>query len=179
MRGGAVPCLLVMVAAADRAAVTYEARGRRWGGGGFSKRSPSSPDPFSRRVAGNSLVFSFRLAHPREVNAFPNKLAGRGGSVSRRDHTQVYRRRAHTQAEPTPKKHTPPTPAALRERGSGGEALLSEKRPLPQNLPTLRLFEREREGGGFSTRKASSLAIIPRTLWRFDVGRSRRLCQPP
>ena len=28
-------------------------------------------------------------------------------------------------------------PAALRERGAGGEALLSEKRPLPQNLPSL------------------------------------------
>ena len=26
-------------------------------------------------------------------------------------------------------------PATLRERGSGGEALLLEKRPLPQNLP--------------------------------------------
>jgi len=25
-------------------------------------------------------------------------------------------------------------PTALRERGSGGEVLLSEKRPLPQNL---------------------------------------------
>ena len=50
------------------------------------------------------------------------------------------------------------TPAALRERGSGGEALLSEKRPLPQNLPNHSLFGREREGGGFSARKAPSLA---------------------
>ena len=38
------------------------------------------------------------------------------------------------QAEPTKKKGAPQTPVALRERGSGGEALLSEKRPLPQNL---------------------------------------------
>ena len=38
------------------------------------------------------------------------------------------------QAEPTKKKDSSRTPAALRERGSGGEALLSEKRPLPQNL---------------------------------------------
>ena len=44
-------------------------------------------------------------------------------------------------------------PAALRERGSGGEALLLEKRPLPQNLPTVNLFGREREGGVFSTEK--------------------------
>ena len=39
------------------------------------------------------------------------------------------------QAEPTQKKDSTQTPAALRERGSGGEALLSEKRPLPQSFP--------------------------------------------
>ena len=39
------------------------------------------------------------------------------------------------------------TPATLRERGSGGEALLLEKRPLPQNLLTIIFFGREREGG--------------------------------
>ena len=35
------------------------------------------------------------------------------------------------QAEPSQQHRTRQTPAALRERGSGGEALLSEKRPLP------------------------------------------------
>ena len=39
-----------------------------------------------------------------------------------------------SQAEPPPQKQPRQTPAALRERGSGGEALLSEKRPLPQSL---------------------------------------------
>ena len=62
-------------------------------------------------------------------------LAGRGGSVSRRDHNQATGNRAYSQAEPTQKKGATQAPAALRERGSGGEALLSEKRPLPQNLP--------------------------------------------
>ena len=57
------------------------------------------------------------------------------------------------QAEPPMQKQPIQTPATLRVRGSGGEALLLEKRPLPQNLPTLRLFGREREGGGFSTEK--------------------------
>ena len=37
------------------------------------------------------------------------------------------------QAEPTKEKGTTQTPAALRERGAGGEALLSEKRHLPQS----------------------------------------------
>ena len=41
------------------------------------------------------------------------------------------------QAEPPMQKNPRRTPSALRERGSGGEALLSEKRPLPQNLPTV------------------------------------------
>ena len=39
------------------------------------------------------------------------------------------------QAEPTPKNRATQTPAALRERGSGGDALLSEKRPLPRSSP--------------------------------------------
>ena len=59
-----------------------------------------------------------------------------------------------SQAEPSQQKSTSQTPAALRERGSGGEALLSEKRPLPQKLPNRSLFRREREGGDFSSEKS-------------------------
>ena len=46
--------------------------------------------------------------------------------------TKCIGERPHSQAEPTMQNRTRQTPAALRERGSGGEALLSEKRPLPQ-----------------------------------------------
>ncbi len=60
---------------------------------------------------------------------------GRGGSVSRRDHNQAYRRRATLHGRTSPKKHPSLFPATLRERGSGGEALLLEKRPLPQRFP--------------------------------------------
>ena len=42
-----------------------------------------------------------------------------------------------SQAEPTEQSRPSRTPATLRERGSGGEALLLEKRPLPQNLPNV------------------------------------------
>ncbi len=130
----------------------------------------------------------------------PQTLAGRGGSVSRRDHNQAAGSRAHltggttyaekpppnairssgegvwgrgaslreaasppacpqrrqvaaalsaavtitkligdapnSQAEPTKKKGSSRAPAALRERGAGGEALLTEKRPRPQRVPT-------------------------------------------
>ena len=65
----------------------------------------------------------------------PPTPQGRGGSVSRRDHNQLTGTRAHFQAEPSMQKQPTQTPAALRERGSGGEALLSEKRPLPQSPP--------------------------------------------
>ena len=100
--------------------------------------------------------------HWRAEGFVPQRHKGRGGSVSRRDHTQVYRRRAHAQAEPTPKKHTPQTPAALRERGVWGERGFSQRSRLsPQNLRhPYRFSGREREGGAFR-RKAASLAIPP------------------
>ena len=59
----------------------------------------------------------------------------------------------NSQAEPTSQKQPTQTPAALREKGSGEEGLLSEKPPPPQNLPHRNLFGREREGGGFSEEK--------------------------
>ena len=56
-----------------------------------------------------------------------------------------------SQAEPTPKKNTPQTPAALRERGVWGER-------------------------GFSQRSRLSPPEFP---FVYNAGRSRRLCQPP
>ena len=83
--------------------------------------------------------------------------AGHGGSVSRRDHNQAYRRRAQLTGATYMKEQPTRTPATLRERGSGGEALLLEKRPLPRDLSPQKLFGREREGGA-SLREAASLA---------------------
>ena len=75
------------------------------------------------------------------------------------------------QQEPAPNSHgrEPPKgrtslfPVALRERGPGGEALLLEKRPLPQNLLDHQFFGREREGGA-SCKEAASLAYLSRSL---------------
>ena len=104
-------------------------------GGGFPIAPPPLRPPAYRLVSGQTL-------------------AGRGGSVSRRDHNQVYRRHAHLQAEPSPKNRARQTPAALRERGSGGEALLSEKRPLPRSplTPACSLLPFRRLGLGGTTR---------------------------
>ena len=55
----------------------------------------------------------------------------------------------------SPKKRASLFPATLRERGSGGEALLLEKRPLPQNLPNVNLFVRGCGGECFSIEKHS------------------------
>ena len=78
-----------------------------------------------------------RKASPERGGA---RLRRAEGFVSkRRDHNQAYRRRAHAQAEPTPKNR--PNPNASRssgERGLGGEALLSEKRPLPPEFAQFR-----------------------------------------
>ena len=81
---------------------------------------------------------------------------GRGGSVSRRDHNQVYRKipplsGGTNSDESYPAKRQP----LFGREGSGGEGLLSEKPPLPPESPVIlfRLFGREREGGSFSEEK--------------------------
>ena len=69
-------------------------------------------------------------------SAAKNLPQGRGGSVSRRDHNQLARNAPHLAGATTVKqKESTQSPATLRERGTGGEALLLEKRPLPQESP--------------------------------------------
>ena len=107
----------------------------RAGAGAFRSPPPPLRPPAYRLVSGQTS-------------------AGRGGSVSRRDHNQVYRRHAHLQAEPSPKNRARQTPTALRERGAGGEALLSEKRPLPRMYltPACSVLPFRRLGLGGTTR---------------------------
>ena len=91
----------------------------------------------------------------------------------------------HLQAEPTKKKPARQTPAALRERGSGGEALLSEKRPLPQKLPTAVFSGGSAREGTFlqksplprknSTCYFSAIHAIARSISRFQKS---HVCAP-
>ena len=74
------------------------------------------------------------------------------------DSTKQQETAPTSQAEPPMQKRTSQTPAALRERGSGGEALLSEKRPLPQNLHTVESLREGARGRGLLYREAPSLA---------------------
>ena len=64
---------------------------------------------------------------------------------------------------------TTQTPAALREKGSGEEGLLSEKPPPPQNLPTVISSGREREGGELLYREAP----LPRIPLQYICPRKR------
>ena len=63
-------------------------------------------------------------------------LAGRGGSVSRRDHNKAYRRRTHLSGGTNSvEAHNSNASRSSGEGGLGGEELLSEKLPLPPESP--------------------------------------------
>ena len=88
---------------------------------------------------------------------------GRGGSVSRRDHNQAYWKRAHSQADPTPKQR--PNSIASRSSGGGpGEGLLSEKPPPPE-------YSHATASGG-SAREGLLVEKLPpsQTLFTFLLG---------
>ena len=125
-------------------------------------------------------------ARRRRAEGFvPLRREGRGGSVSRRDHNSVYRRPHPThRRDQLRRKVASQTPAALREWGSGGEALLSEKRPLPQRPPILSLRKGVR-GRTLLYREAFSPANLTFSFlsffrWRFGGrhGRGSRLGRP-
>ena len=100
-------------------------------------------------------------------------LAGRGGSVSRRDHNPKTRKRAQLAwARKSEGKFKPIPSRSSGERGLGGEGLLSEKPPLPPESPRLprSLSGREREGGGLSSERPppSHTSIISLFFCKFD-----------
>ena len=77
-------------------------------------------------------------------------LEGRGGSVSRRDHNQLARKRAQLAWGLNSKGKDKSIPS-YSSGGGPGEALLLEKRPPPEFPPTQPLREGAR-GRGFSQR---------------------------
>ena len=134
---------------------------------GVAAKPPQvSVSPLRRRGGGRSPSGSFPIAPP-PLRAHTYKLvsdetlAGRGGSVSRRDHNRVYRRRVHTAWAHKSERKVKPIP--IRSSGGGvwgGGASLREAAASPES-PQRNLFGREREGGDFSARKGLSLAITP------------------
>ena len=62
------------------------------------------------------------------------------------------------------KEKTSLFPATLRERGSGGEALLFEKRPLPEGVPTVDFSSEGGPGEGLLFREALPRGACPPLL---------------
>lgn len=87
----------------------------------------------------------------------PYATKAAGGAVSRRDHNQAYRRDTHLSGGTKQEKRRTPNATCSSGEGSGGEALLSEKRPLPQNLPHTSPLREGARGRGFLQR-----SLLPR-----------------
>ena len=62
-------------------------------------------------------------------------LAGRGGSVSRRDHNQVRENRPYSQAEPTLRNHTPPNASRSSGEGVWGRGASLREAASPPEFP--------------------------------------------
>ena len=111
------------------------------------------------RLCGHEAVDGARLAafrspppplRPSLIDCIENKRRQVAAALSAAVTTTKQQETAsNLQAESSQKNRTRQTPAALRERGSGGEALLLEKRPLPRETSYRSLSGREREGGAF------------------------------
>ena len=90
---------------------------------------------------------------------FPQAPHVRGGSVSRRGLNQAYRRKtALPGGTPYAEATNSNASRSSGERGLGGEALLSEKRPLPPASPTPASLQEGARGRGLLYREAPSLA---------------------
>ena len=98
-----------------------------------------------------------------ELVSFPT-LAGRGGSVSRRDHTQAYRRPPPLSGGTNSKGSSHPKRQPLFGRGGLGERRFSQRSRLsPQRPPPPVSSGREREGGELLYREAP----LPRNTLHF------------
>ena len=80
-------------------------------------------------------------------------LAGHGGSVSRRDHNQAYRRPPTRCMGAQVRRNVQTYSQPLFGRGGLRERRFSQRSGLSPSISPPRLFRREREGGGFSTEK--------------------------
>ena len=102
-------------------------------------------------------------------------LAGRGGSVSRRDHNQAAGNRAPTRMGAQVRRKSQAYSQPLFGRGGLGERRFSQRSGLSPSISPPRLFRREREGGGFSVEKPPSLAYITFSTPRCRLQGVRRL----
>ena len=137
MLRGRVFCCLVVVTAADRAAATC----LRWGRKALFMQTAMTGLSRHGRLCQTSKGFPPQrdqsCAVTRMTEDTPPAPHVRGGSVSRRGRSQLQRRAPHLSGGTKPAESTPPNASRSSGVGGlGGEALLSEKRPLPPESPS-------------------------------------------
>ena len=111
-----------------------------------------------------------------ELVAHPTS-AGRGGSVSRRDHNQAYRRQKALSGGTNYEGATTSNASYSSGEGVWGRGASLREAASPPDLPPKRLSGREREGGGLSTERPppSHTLLPPRICFGRTVARRRTL----
>ena len=171
---------LVVVTAADRAAATYAAWGTNPSGPRISRAEGfSAEDTFFASCAPS--IRRYEKSRWRKPSAclgssLPRPHLARPRRLCQPPWTQPSRigDRPTSQAEPPPKKR--PNSNASRssgERGLGGEALLSEKRPLPPASPYPSSLGEGARWRGLLYREVPSIASLHYSLQ--SNGQERRL----
>ena len=149
--------------------------GLRWAGlSSVSLRltAPSAEEAFwvfasaeARRWTEPVWQLSDRPRHPFGPPTFQlgrvPTLAGRGGSVSRRDHNQAYRRRAHLSGGTTYAEATPPNASRSSGEGVWGRGASLREAASPPESPHRKSLREGARGRGLLYREASSLAYQP------------------
>ena len=150
--------------------------GRRWGRGRFSKRSASPPDPLSRRAAGNRLGCSFGVVRPCEVGAAPIGLV----MVTAADRAAAPVRGGGRTPPPAYGGHLPFQGRLCVEVCPKGSLLLRKQARGGGEAATDYCFVPV--GNDQRALRSPFGNLRPITSFNYmvsNVGRSRRLCQPP
>ena len=123
-------------------------------------------------LCGGSLLANLRAKPPLkgEVPAIGGRRGsfptpqGRGGSVSRRDHTQAYRRSTALTWVRKPEGTHKPIPSHSSGEGVWGRGASLREAASPPAFPHRSLFGRG-PGGGASLREAASPGVLPLVIF--------------
>ena len=150
--------------------------GKRWGRGRFSKRSASPPDPLSRRVAGNRLVCSFGVVRPCELGAASCLLV----ESTAADRAAADVRGGGRTPPPAYGGHLPFQGRLCVEVCPKGSLLLRKHARSSGEAATGYCFVPSRHTQRALRSPFGNLRPITSSNYMVsNVGRSRRLCQPP
>ena len=111
-----------------------------WGSGGASADAENFASAEARRGTEPVWQLSDRLRHPFGLPLIDwyctQALEGRGGSVSRRDHNQATRNRAHAAWAHKPEETYKPIPSYSSGEGVWGRGASLREAASPPRIPT-------------------------------------------